>query len=60
MSHGVQQQKKPTTRRKDRIDPYTAKILKHTSKQRRETSLKHAVRHHDDEALELYEEPDFD
>ena len=60
MAHGVQQQKKPAFRKKDRVDPYNARILKSRSKQRREDSLRHAVRHNDLEALELYEEPDFD
>jgi hypothetical protein len=61
MSHGVQHDKKPSAfRKRERVDPYHAKIVKTRSKQRREDSLRHAVRHNDEEALELYEEPDYD
>jgi hypothetical protein len=60
VSHGVHQDKKPQVRKKDRVDPYTTRIMKTKSKQRRESDLRHAVTHNDLEALELYEEPDFD
>jgi len=49
-----------TRRKKDTIDPYTAKIRKSKSKQRREQDLKHAVTHRDLDALEDYEEVDYD
>jgi hypothetical protein len=50
----------PGPRKKDRIDPYTSRILKTKSKARREQNLKHAVTHGDVDALEDYDEYDFD
>lgn len=43
-------------RRKAAVDPYTAKIPKERSKQRREDALRHAVNHRDVDAFEDYDD----
>jgi hypothetical protein len=42
--------------RKAQPDPYTSRILKTPSKRELEASLRHAVRNHDHDALEDYDE----
>jgi hypothetical protein len=49
--------KKPAIRsRKAQPDPYTSRILKQPSKRELDATLKHAVRNHDYDALDDYDE----
>lgn len=46
------------SKHKQEPNPYTARILKSPSKQEREDTLRHAVRHRDTDAFEDYDEWD--
>lgn len=47
-------------RRKPPVDPYKSKIVKPPSQQQRDNALRHAVTHRDGEALEDWDEWDWD
>jgi len=60
MSHKKQSAKAAGhPRRKQQHDPYTSKIVNPPSQQRRDQTLRHAVTHQDFDALEDYDEWDF-
>lgn len=54
------QPRPPHGRRKPPVDPYTSKIVKPPSQQRRDTTLRHAVTHKDADAFEDYDEWDWE
>lgn len=56
MSRDRQKKSTPIRSRKPQPDPYTARIKKTPSKRELDTTLRHAVQHHDFDALEDYDE----